>query len=98
MAGLRPDAIQPLPTVNDLPEAWHAAAKVSVSEVLGGRSLLELDLGEQSLIAETAGHLLAEPGSPLTVALDLNRLHLFDRDSEASLTAGSDAAIQTHYM
>jgi multiple sugar transport system ATP-binding protein len=60
-------------------------APVSVVEPMGGNALLSLDLGGQEITATHKGRDLPRPGDRLAVTCSLENLHLFDRETGASL-------------
>lgn len=85
LVGIRPDAVKIGDSLQRVPEEWRFDAKVVVAEILGGQSLLELEVGGNGLIAEVEGRVLARPGDTIQVGLELERLLLFDPDTEQVL-------------
>jgi multiple sugar transport system ATP-binding protein len=83
--GLRPDAIKIAHALAGIPEAWRYQGKVILSEIVGGQSLLEFELGGHQMIAELEGRILLRRGEVLTLGFDLNRMLLFDAETQRTL-------------
>ena len=82
IAGVRPECI------ND-DEAAVAAhpenvieAAVDVTELMGAQIYLYLNFAEQNAIASVSAHSTARAGDTIKVAIDVTRMHLFDKDTE----------------
>ena len=86
VAGLRPDAVNTADSGKNLPEEWHFKGKVTVAEILGGQSLLEIEVGGNVLIAEIEGRFKPRVGETLRFEFELNRLHLFDPETRKAIT------------
>jgi multiple sugar transport system ATP-binding protein len=77
VAGIRPESVRPAGAV----AADRAAAvtgEVVVVEPLGSQVHIQLRLGDQLLAAMLPPATMPRPGEPLTMAVDLGELHLFD--------------------
>ncbi len=85
LVGIRPDAIKAGEAAAGLPESWRFGATVVVSETVGAQSLLEFDLRGHPMIAELEGRLLFSPGADIDLGFDLNRILLFDPQTEQAL-------------
>jgi multiple sugar transport system ATP-binding protein len=85
LAGIRPDAIKAGNGLANLPAAWKISARVVVSEILGGQSLLEFTAGGNTMIAELEGRVLTRPGDTIELGFDLNRLLFFDPQTELAI-------------
>jgi multiple sugar transport system ATP-binding protein len=85
LVGIRPDAIKSGDALASVPEAWQFQATVIVSEILGGQSLLEFEMGGNQMIAELEGRILLRPGDSITLGFDLNRMLLFDPQTQLAL-------------
>jgi len=85
LVGIRPDAIKAGQAVAGLPESWRFQATVVVSETVGAQSLLEFDLKGSPMIAELEGRVLFRPGVDIDLGFDLNRILLFDPQTEQAL-------------
>lgn len=79
--GVRPEdlAIKTSP----VPDAWDA--KVFVVEPLGDRNIFDVQVGDQSLRIKAPPTMLAEPGTPVWVEVNRDRIHLFDPKTDMSL-------------
>ena len=71
--GIRPEALQPLAT----PEPGSIAAKVMTVEPLGGHTIVDLHLGDQTIKVRLAGQHVHDEGSTLHLRPDVSQLHLF---------------------
>jgi multiple sugar transport system ATP-binding protein len=60
-------------------------AMVEVVERLGAESLLDLQVGEQTMVASVEPNVRAKRGDKLRFALRPERLHFFDTNSEAAI-------------
>jgi multiple sugar transport system ATP-binding protein len=60
-------------------------ALVEVVERLGAESLLDLQVGEQTMVAAVEPNVRAKRGDKLRFALQPERLHFFDTNSEAAI-------------
>jgi len=58
---------------------------VEVVERLGAESLLDLQVGEQTMVASVEPNIRAKRGDRLRFALRPERLHFFDTKSEAAI-------------
>ncbi len=77
------------------PEALHLAdgnadarldGIVEVAEPLGAETVLNVAIGEGNRLAvRLAGHVPLRAGEPVQLAVDVGRLHVFDRESELNL-------------
>ncbi len=82
--GIRPEDIDDLSRAQQnghLP----VEARVDVVEFLGNELQLLLSAGGQSFTARVAPNTQTTPGATLRVGFDVSKLHVFDRQSEASL-------------
>mgnify|MGYP001545905304 CR=1 FL=1 len=87
LVGIRPEAVKTGNKIQAMDPAWRTTVDVVLAEIVGGQSLLELTAHGHSFIAEVEGHLTPKPGEKLEVGFELNRMFLFDPDTEESLTA-----------
>jgi len=85
LVGIRPDAIKTGDALAGLPEPWRYQVTVIVSEILGGQSLVEFEMGGNPMIAELDGRILLHPGVSITLGFDLNRILLFDPQTQRAL-------------
>lgn len=82
--GLRPEYIS-LAEEAQLPAEWTYEATTVVSEIMGGTTQLEAKIGENDITAELQGRAAPQPGDKLKLALNLNRLHVFDAQTEQAI-------------
>lgn len=86
LAGIRPDSIKMGDGTKKLPEAWLCHGEVVVSEILGGHSHLEIVVdGENRLIAEVEGRVVAHPGEIVPIGFEFDRMVLFDPETEEAV-------------
>jgi len=86
LVGIRPDAIKMGDRIDKLPKEWSCQGEVVVSEILGGQSHLEIVIdGENELIAEVEGRVLAHPGEIVPIGIEFDRMVLFDPETTNAL-------------
>lgn len=79
LAGMRPDSIKMGDRLEKLPKEWWCSGEVVVSEILGGQSHLEIVIdGENELLAEVEGRVVAQPGEIVPIGFEFDRMVLFD--------------------
>ena len=62
---------------------WVTEATVDVTELMGANIHLYLNVEEAaSLIATVSSRSQAKSGDTIKIALDISRLHIFDKDTE----------------
>nr|WP_321259192.1 sn-glycerol-3-phosphate ABC transporter ATP-binding protein UgpC [uncultured Pseudodesulfovibrio sp.] len=84
--GLRPDSIKMGDNIEKLPKEWWCQGEVVVSEILGGQSHLEIVIdGENELIAEVEGRVVAHPGEVVPIGFEFDRMVLFDPETTNAL-------------
>lgn len=79
--GVRPEdlAIKTAPSE----DAWQA--QVFVVEPLGDRNIFDVQVGTQSLRIKAPATMLSEPGTPVWVEVNRDRIHLFDPQTDNAL-------------
>jgi len=85
LVGIRPDAIKAGDGLTRFPQEWRISVEVVVAEILGGQSLLEFTAGQNTMIAELEGRILARHGERMELGFDLKRLLFFDPETELAL-------------
>ena len=60
-------------------------AHVEVTELMGSETLLHLVIGGASFIAKVDPRTTARAGEDIKVAFDMNRIHLFDKETELAI-------------
>ncbi|WP_419785571.1 ABC transporter ATP-binding protein [Pseudodesulfovibrio sp.] len=86
LVGIRPDSIKMGDSIEKLPKEWWCRGEVVVSEILGGQSHLEIVIdGENELLAEVEGRVVANPGEIVPIGFEFNRMVLFDAKTTLAL-------------
>ena len=60
-------------------------AEVDLSEMMGSETFLYLNYAGSRFIAKLPGTVIAPAGSKVTLALDVDRIHVFDKETEKSI-------------
>ena len=60
-------------------------AHVDVTELMGAEIYLYLDVDGQSMTARVSPRSTVQPGDDIHIAIDVNRLHLFDKETEKTI-------------
>ena len=76
-----PDFIEKIADGNGLFEA-----KVEVTELMGAEIYLYVNVNDVPLTARVAPTSTAKPGDTIKVAIDLEKIHLFDKETEQTIT------------
>lgn len=80
--GIRPEAVHIEAEYCQAADGNVFEAAVRVFEMLGAEGYLYLDLGGNEFTARVNPELSVQPGDLVKIALDVNKIHLFDRESE----------------
>jgi multiple sugar transport system ATP-binding protein len=83
IVGVRPKDLQI--ANGSTPPGLHIDAMVEVVERLGAEILLDLQVGQQTMVASVEPSVAAKRGDKLRFALKPERLHFFDAASEAAI-------------
>ena len=83
--GIRPE------NVHDEPEEVAKAtclfdANVDVTELMGAEIYLYVNIGGVPITARVEPTSTANPGDNIKIAFDLSRIHIFDKDTEQTIT------------
>jgi multiple sugar transport system ATP-binding protein len=89
IVGLRPDALTDRPSGGGLDAKLPAT--VEVVELLGSEAFCYATMAGQTLVARVAPSFEHVPGDAVTLWADLDAIHLFDADTEASVMEGTAA-------
>lgn len=83
--GIRPEDIDArdyqAPDINP----YIISARVANTEMMGHEVVLEVELGEQTIIVRTDPRTLVQVGQTIDLALNLDNIHLFDSDTGEAL-------------
>ena len=86
LVGIRPDSIKMGDRIEKLPKEWMCSGEVVVSEILGGQSHLEIVIdGDNGLVAEVEGRVVAHPGEIVPIGFEFDRMALFDPETSNAL-------------
>lgn len=83
--GLRPEDITVSPLLKDMHPEWAYRVWAEVVEPLGAEGLVYFTLGGQQVVARLPGSILPRAGEEVELVFDLNRVHLFDKESGKSI-------------
>lgn len=82
--GIRPEDTKLLESESE-PMSAVVTAKVELSEPMGAETLVYLDTGTNSFIVKERGHVKLSKDLYVSVAIDPNKIHLFDRSTGQAL-------------
>ena len=82
VAGIRPECLYDDPAFIENNPEWVITANVDVTELMGAEIYLYVTSEESSMTARVAPTSQARSGDTIKIALDANRIHLFDKDTE----------------
>ena len=85
VVGIRPENISNDPLVLETYSHAKITSKVIVAELLGSEYIVHTDLNGESIKAIVHSRQNIKMGDELTFALDMNRAHFFDVDTELSI-------------
>ncbi|MDD4849617.1 MAG: sn-glycerol-3-phosphate ABC transporter ATP-binding protein UgpC [Gemmiger sp.] len=83
--GIRPEDLKDDDEFLERHPGTHIQAEVDVSELMGAEIYLYLTYKGQNLMARVAPTSTARHGSTVTMAMDANKIHLFDPETELTL-------------
>ena len=83
--GIRPEDIKDDEEFLEKHSTSHLNAEVEVSELMGAEIYLYLTYQGQNLMARVAPTSKSRRGDKIVVAMDTNKIHLFDPESEKTL-------------
>ncbi|MCX7571167.1 sn-glycerol-3-phosphate ABC transporter ATP-binding protein UgpC [Tumebacillus sp. DT12] len=83
--GIRPENVHDEPMVLDTFPDSTVQADVEVVELLGAESYVYLNLAGQSLVARVAARSEIKPLTKVSLALDINKIHVFHADTEQAI-------------
>lgn len=83
--GVRPENIHGVPYVPPNINSASISANVEVVELLGHELHLFMNSGQNSFVSIVDTRLAPSVGSTIDLAVDVDRMHLFDRDTELAI-------------
>ena len=84
--GIRPEDISASILAEEAYPDSQIDAEVTVSELLGAETMLYLKAGDAELVSRVEARDFRQPGEKITVTLNLNKAHFFDKDTEVRIT------------
>ncbi|MBC7959087.1 MAG: sn-glycerol-3-phosphate ABC transporter ATP-binding protein UgpC [Vallitaleaceae bacterium] len=84
--GIRPEDIKDAELLPESTTGNIVEATVNVTELLGAEVNLYLTVDAYDVTAVVSPHSKAQPGDVIKLALDLNKIHIFDKDTEQVIT------------
>jgi multiple sugar transport system ATP-binding protein len=85
LLGIRPENIHGVPYVPPNINSASISAKVEVIELLGHELHLFLNSGQNSFVAIVDTRLAPTIGADVDLVVDVDHIHLFDRDTEQAI-------------
>ena len=86
--GIRPEDISASILAEEAYPDAQIDAEVTVSELLGAETMLYLKAGDAELVSRVEARDFRQPGEKITVTLNLNKAHFFDKDTEVRIKEG----------
>ena len=86
--GIRPEDISASILAEEAYPDAQIEAEVTVSELLGAETMLYLKAGDAELVSRVEARDFRQPGEKITVTLNLNKAHFFDKETEIRITEG----------
>ena len=86
--GIRPEDISASILAEEAYPEAQIEAEVTVSELLGAETMLYLKAGGAELVSRVEARDFRQPGEKITVTLNLNKAHFFDKDTEVRIKEG----------
>jgi multiple sugar transport system ATP-binding protein len=82
VAGIRPECIHDEPIYLSTMAENVIDVDVDVTELMGAEIYLYLSVGEQNMTARVSSRSQARAGDKISVAIEVSRIHLFDKDTQ----------------
>lgn len=86
--GIRPEDISASILAEEAYPEAQIETEVTVSELLGAETMLYLKAGDAELVSRVEARDFRQPGEKITVTLNLNKAHFFDKDTEVRIKEG----------
>ena len=83
--GIRPEDVHDEPEFIEKHPETRATADVEVTELMGAETYLYLNCEGNALTARVEPTSTAKTGDKITIALDMNKMHLFDKETEKTI-------------
>ena len=86
LVGIRPESLHDEEIfISQFPNSL-AEAKVEVSEMMGAETHLHLICEGKNFVARVSPRANTKPGDTIKIAFDTNKIHLFDKETEKTIT------------
>jgi len=86
VVGIRPENLHLEPVYMDQPTTGVLTVKVDLAELMGSEIYVYAKQGENNIIAKVPPHTKVVTGEPMQIAIDCNKIHLFDKETQKVLT------------
>ncbi|WP_442599040.1 ABC transporter ATP-binding protein [Neobacillus sp. D3-1R] len=83
--GVRPEDIHDEPVFIEASAGTKINAKIEVSELTGAETMLYSSISGQDFIARVDSRSNIKPGDVMDLAIDMNKTHFFDKETEARI-------------
>ncbi|MCQ2454727.1 MAG: sn-glycerol-3-phosphate ABC transporter ATP-binding protein UgpC [Clostridia bacterium] len=84
--GIRPEDVHDEPDLIAANPDGKVEANVEVTELMGAETYLYMNSEEQTINARVAPESTAKPGDKIVIAFETKKIHLFDKDTELTIT------------
>lgn len=85
--GIRPEDFHDEPVFIEASAGTKVTVNVDVSELMGAETMVYAKIGEQDFVARVDARSEVKAQQKLTLALDLNKAHFFDAETESRIRA-----------
>lgn len=82
LLGVRPENFHNNPVFIDVSKDTNITVKVDVAELMGAETIVYSQISGQDFVARVDAGTEVKPGQQLTLALDMNKAHFFDVETE----------------
>ena len=83
--GIRPEDVHDEPDFIQKVGGAHVTCEVEVTELMGAETYLYLDCEGNAVTARVEPTSTAKPGDKCKIAFDLNKMHVFDKETEVTI-------------
>ncbi|WP_419883331.1 ABC transporter ATP-binding protein [Peribacillus sp. B-H-3] len=85
--GVRPEDFHDEPLFLETSPDTTIAAHIDVAELMGAEFMLYSTIGGQDFVARVDARTIVKPGDTLGMAIDMNKAHFFDKETEFRIRA-----------
>ncbi|QED48027.1 ABC transporter ATP-binding protein [Cytobacillus dafuensis] len=85
LLGVRPENFHNDPVFIDMSKDTKITVKVDVAELMGAETMVYSQISDQDFVARVDANTEVKPGQQLTLALDMNKAHFFDVETECRI-------------